>query len=155
MSKIEWTNITWNPVTGCTPISDGCQNCYAARMHKRLQLMYSKKYQQDFNKVTFHDKEYFRDFCKKPKKIFVNSMSDTFHDDLYCEEIQIILIKIRENKQHTFQILTKRSERLQFFEYPENVWLGVTVEFAKYKNRIEDLKKTDAKVKFLSGFNRY
>lgn len=150
MSKIEWTNETWNPVTGCTKYSEGCQNCYAERMTKRLAAMGQEKYKNGFNKVVFHQEELNRDFGGKSKMIFVNSMSDTFHADISKIRISRILEYCSFNKQHIFQILTKRAERLPDFEYPFNVWLGVTVEMAKYKNRIEYLKRTNANIKFLS-----
>lgn len=151
-SKIEWTDKTWNPITGCSKYSEGCQNCYAEKMHKRLTAMGQEKYQEPFSKVNYFLWALDKDFGKKPKMIFVNSMSDTFHNSIANEEIAEILqtINFKENKKHTFQILTKRAERIVKFSYPPNVWLGVTVEMAKYKNRIEYLKQTNAKVKFLS-----
>ena len=156
-SKIEWTNATINVVTGCTKISDGCVNCYAEKMHNRLRLMYSKKYQHDFNTVVYHPevlKAY--KFPKKPTMFFLNSMSDTFHEKLEDWQIRDILDDLRffsnnsKTYQHIFQILTKRAERLYNFDYPENVWLGVTVEHEKYKHRIDKLRDIDASVKFLS-----
>ena len=150
MSKIEWTNETWNIITGCTKISEGCQNCYAEKMHKRLKAMGQEKYQIPFDGAYYHKSELLRTFGKKPKMIFVNSMSDTFHKNVGDEAINEILKACDNNKIHTFQILTKRAERIVNFEYPSNVWLGVTVEKAKYKSRIEYLKRTDAKIKFLS-----
>ena len=156
MSKIEWTEKTWNPVTGCTKISEGCQNCYAEKMHTRLQAMdyqtgKNPKYRADFAYIKFHDEELFKNFGKKPKMIFVNSMSDTFHKNNHTDNINALLWRIKfEHQQHTFQLLTKRAEKLPSFEYPKNVWLGVTVELEKYKERIEHLKATNAKVKFLS-----
>ena len=150
MSKIEWTNETWNPVTGCTKYSEGCQNCYAERMTKRLAAMGQEKYKNGFNKVVFHQEELNRDFGGKSKMIFVNSMSDTFHADISKIRIGRILEYCSFNKQHIFQILTKRAARIREFSYPPNVWLGVTVEKENYKNRIEFLRHTDAKVKFLS-----
>lgn len=150
MSKIEWTEKTWNIITGCTKRSEGCRNCYAEKMHKRLCAMCQNKYADGFNKVVFHMEELNRNFGKKPKMIFVNSMSDTFHANVEDNSIIYILDMINQNKQHTFQLLTKRSERLQYFGYPSNVWLGVTVEHPDYKFRIDDLRETHTKVKFLS-----
>ena len=150
MSKIEWTNETWNPVTGCSKYSEGCQNCYAEKMTKRLAAMGQEKYKNGFNKVVFHPGELNRDFGGKSKMIFVNSMSDTFHADISKIRICRILEYCSFNKQHIFQILTKRAARVEEFSYPPNVWLGVTVEKENYKNRIEFLRHTDAKVKFLS-----
>lgn len=153
MSKIEWTEKTWNIITGCTKYSEGCTNCYAEKMTKRLAAMGQKKYAKGFNKVVFHHEELSRKFGKKPKIIFVNSMSDTFHKDITDGEINQILFMSRfnnNNKEHTFQILTKRSERLSNFNFFDNIWLGVTVEHSDYKHRIDDLRKTNATVKFLS-----
>ena len=150
MTKIEWTNETWNPVTGCTKYSEGCQNCYAEKMTRRLSAMGQEKYKNGFNTVVFHLEELNRDFGGKSKMIFVNSMSDTFHDDISKFQISKILEYCSCNRQHIFQILTKRAARVEEFSYPPNVWLGVTVEMAKYKNRIEYLRKTNARIKFLS-----
>ena len=149
-TKIEWTNETWNPITGCSHASEGCQNCYAEKMHKRLTAMGQKKYSKPFNEVVFHKNCIFDGTMGKRKMIFVNSMSDTFHPKITNDEIQTILCECEFNCWHNFQILTKRAERLPDFKYPKNVWLGVTVEMAKYKNRMEYLKQTNAKVKFLS-----
>jgi len=163
MSKIEWTDKTWNPVTGCTKISEGCQNCYAEKMHKRLQAMdfqtgKNPKYRKDFSWVKSHTSELNTDFGKKPKMIFVNSMADLFHKDVPDEFIVDTISTCHCHHRHTFQILTKRSERLNYFNFeqivpgvlPNNIWLGVSVELAKYKHRIDDLRKTNAKVKFIS-----
>ena len=151
-TKIEWTNETWNPITGCSHASEGCQNCYAEKMHKRLTAMGQEKYSKSFNEVVFHPQELYKNFGKKSKMIFVNSMSDTFHKEVSNENIQKILDKIAKplQQRHIFQILTKRAERINDFCYPKNVWLGVTVEKAKYKERIRYLKQTNATVKFLS-----
>lgn len=158
MTKIEWTERTLNIITGCTPKSEGCQNCYARKMHKRLAAMGQQKYAEPFEKVVFHGDLIFHEFDKlgkKPKMVFLNSMSDTFHEEIPGSAISCMLMRCRINQffepvPHTFQILTKRAERLPDFEYPANVWLGVTVELEKHKNRIEYLKQTNAKVKFLS-----
>lgn len=154
MSKIEWTNETWNPVTGCTKYSQGCQNCYAEKMHKRLTAMGQEKYSKPFNEVVFHKEALsnhkFSRLDTKRKLIFVNSMSDTFHKDVTDSQIKDILDECEWNDPNVFQILTKRAERLPDFEYPFNVWLGVTVEMAKYKSRMQYLKQTNAKIKFLS-----
>jgi protein gp37 len=160
MSKIEWTNITWNPVTGCSAISPGCENCYAKPMSRRLRGMEKSriKYRNGF-KVTCHSEELDRDFGRKPKKIFVNSMSDLFHEDVSFEFNSLILRKIAMNPEHIFQILTKRPERaLQFSNWlldqgatwPGNVWLGVTVETEKQLGRIDVLKSIPCSVKFVS-----
>ncbi len=150
MSKIEWTNETWNIITGCNKISEGCQNCYAEKMHKRLTAMGQVKYYFPFCNVIFHYSELSRKITGKNKMVFVNSMSDTFNEKISAEQITKILAACKGQYQHTFQILTKRAERITDFTYPDNVWLGVTVENAKYKNRIDYLKQTNAKIKFLS-----
>lgn len=150
MTKIEWTNETWNPVTGCTKKSEGCKNCYAEKMHKRLTAMGQDKYSEPFCKVVFHKEEIYRKHPKGKRMIFVNSMSDTFHDALSREDINLILTHCHLWQDNIFQILTKRAERLPDFVYPKNIWLGVTVEKAEYKTRIEHLKRTGAKIKFLS-----
>jgi len=149
-TKIEWTNATWNIITGCDKYSEGCTNCYAERMHKRLRAMGQGKYNHDFRFVYFCEEELKRTFGKQKKMVFVNSMSDTFHKHIDDDAIYKILQACYDNKPHIFQILTKRAERVVYFNYPDNVWLGVTVEHPKYKNRIDFLKQTDAKVKFLS-----
>jgi protein gp37 len=150
MTKIEWTDLTWNPSTGCEKISAGCLNCYAERMHKRLRGMGKEKYQSDFDKPVMWAKELKREFGKKPKKIFVNSMSDLFHpliEDFFVYEI----LKVMErNPQHIFQILTKRPERVSRVQWPENVWFGVTVENKKELHRIDELRRIPCKIKFVS-----
>lgn len=154
MSKIEWTDITWNPITGCTQYSEGCQNCFAMNMHKRLTAMGVEKYSQPFNKVVFHKEALYQHkfsrLDKKGKLIFVNSMSDTFHKDITDSQIIELLNECELNNPNIFQILTKRAERVVEFNYPFNVWLGVTVESAKHKDRIDYLRQTNAPVKFLS-----
>ena len=150
MTKIEWTNETLNIITGCTKHSEGCQNCYAEKMHKRLSAMGQKKYKKPFNCIVFHDDELNRKIKGKNKMVFVNSMSDTFHEKITNEQIDKILNVCGNQPQHQFQILTKRAERVVGFKYPDNVWLGVTVETAKYKKRIEYLRNADARIKFLS-----
>lgn len=154
MSKIEWTDITWNPITGCTQYSEGCQNCFAMNMHKRLTAMGVEKYSQPFNKVVFHKEALYQHkfsrLDKKGKLIFVNSMSDTFHKDITDSQIKELLNECEWNDPNIFQILTKRAERVVEFNYPFNVWLGVTVESAKHKDRIDYLRQTNAPVKFLS-----
>jgi len=153
-SKIEWTESTWNPVTGCTKISDGCLNCYAERMAKRLKAMGQKNYRNGFN-VTCH--QHVLDMplrWKKPQMIFVNSMSDLFHKDVPDDFVLDIFSTMRQAQQHQYQILSKRAERLARFssELPwhENIWMGVTVELADYKDRIDYLRYTSAHIKFLS-----
>jgi protein gp37 len=153
-SSIEWTEYTWNPVTGCTKISPGCLNCYAERMAKRLQAMGQPNYREGF-KVTVHKNVLKAPFgWRKPSMVFVNSMSDLFH-----KEVPVFFIKktfeiMRRLPQHKFQILTKRAERLaelgRLLPWPENVWMGVSAENRDYIQRIDILRQTEAFVKFLS-----
>jgi protein gp37 len=153
-SAIEWTDATWNPLTGCTKISEGCLNCYAEKLALRLKAMGSPKYKKGFL-LTYHEKSLKEPLSwKKPKNIFVNSMSDTFHENV-SDEIILNLFKImNDTPQHQFQVLTKRSKRLQYFnkkiKWTSNIWLGVTVENQKNISRVYDLQKTDAKIKFIS-----
>lgn len=153
-STIEWTESTWNPVTGCTKISEGCANCYAERMAKRLHAMGQANYANGFN-VTIHPQALDKPLkWKKPQMIFVNSMSDLFHDDVPLEFIQQIFDVMTHASWHTFQILTKRGERLAnlapLLTWPENVWMGVTVESAACTGRIDDLRSVSAAIRFLS-----
>ena len=152
MSKIEWTEKTINTISGCTQISEGCQNCYAKKMHKRLTAMGQEKYKKTFNEIVTHniEKEFKKVITKNTKTIFINSMSDTFNKDVSAFYIGSLLYEISKYPNIDFQILTKRAERIDNFYYPENVWLGVTVENSKHKDRIEYLKNTNAKIKFLS-----
>lgn len=144
-SRIEWTENTWNPVTGCTKISEGCLNCYACRMAFRLQKMGNAKYANGFNLTL--QKDCLVDLLKwkKPSLIFVNSMSDLFHENVPVDYIKQVFSVMNQAKWHTFQILTKRAERLSALssqlKWSENIWQGVTVESAKYKDRIDYLKK--------------
>ena len=153
-SSIEWTESTWNPVTGCTKISEGCAHCYAERMARRLKAMGQKNYVNGF-KVTLHPHALNLPMkWKKPQTIFVNSMSDLFHDDIPLTFIRQVFDVMRQAHWHRFQVLTKRAERLAEFgdllNWPENVWMGVTVEKRSYVNRIDYLRKTPAAVRFLS-----
>lgn len=153
-SSIEWTESTWNPLTGCTKISPGCKHCYAERMALRLQAMGQPNYRNGF-KLTLHPHALEMPLhWKKPQIIFVNSMSDLFHKDVPEEFIQQIFEVMRRASWHTFQVLTKRSDRLANLspkiDWSANVWMGVSVENEKYKFRINDLRKTGARVKFLS-----
>lgn len=153
-SLIEWTESTWNPITGCDKVSPGCDNCYARRMAHRLQAMGQPKYKNGF-KLSLHKKALYDPLkWKKPQVIFVNSMSDLFHDKIPMEFIDQIFDVMRQCPQHIFQILTKRSKRLKRLDkkidWPSNVWMGVSVENNDYKYRIEDLRKTGAAIKFLS-----
>ncbi len=153
-SKIEWTESTWNPVTGCTKISIGCQNCYAERMALRLKAAGSPNYANGF-RVTAHPyalKIPLR--WKQPRIIFVNSMSDLFHKDIPFSFVAKIFEVMCQASHHRFQVLTKRSKRLIQLSYklpwPQNVWMGVTVETTDYLCRIDHLRKIPAVVKFIS-----
>lgn len=153
-SSIEWTESTWNPVTGCTKISSGCKHCYAERMALRLQAMKQPNYSEGF-KLTIHRQALELPLkWKKPQTIFVNSMSDLFHDDVPLPFISEAFDVMRQASWHRFQILTKRSERLATLsvelQWPENVWMGVSVENAHYAFRIQHLRSTAASLKFLS-----
>ncbi len=154
MSKIEWTEVTWNPTTGCDKISEGCANCYAEVMAKRLHAMGQKKYANNF-KLTLHP-ETLRYPCTltKPHIIFVNSMSDLFHKDIPEEYIKKVF-NIMNNTNHIYQVLTKRAERLEELApqltWSNNIWMGVTVESHRYLKRIDYLVNTPAKVKFISA----
>ena len=153
-STIEWTESTWNPLTGCTKISPGCKNCYAERMAKRLKAMGQEKYRNGF-KLTLHPESLDEPLrWKKPQMIFVNSMSDLFHKDVPVNFIQQVFSVMRQAHWHTFQVLTKRAKRLleldDQIEWPKNVWMGVSVENQDYTFRIDALRKTHASVKFLS-----
>jgi len=153
-SNIEWTELTWNPVTGCTKISQGCKNCYAERMAKRLHAMGSERYRNRFA-VTLHP-----DLVDQPKRwrsprlVFVNSMSDLFHPDIPADYIARVFRTMAECPQHTFQVLTKRSDRLAdlapSLPWPGNVWMGTSVEDRRVIHRIADLVSVPAAVRFLS-----
>lgn len=153
-SGIEWTQSTWNPLTGCTKISPGCKYCYAERMAKRLQAMNQPNYVNGF-KLTMHEHVLEKPLdWKTPQVIFVNSMSDLFHKDVPLEFIQRVFGTMKRAHWHQFQVLTKRSDRLAelspYLEWTDNIWMGVSVENEKYTFRIDDLRKTGAKIKFLS-----
>lgn len=153
-TKIEWTDKTWNPITGCTKYSQGCLHCYAETMAKRLNGMGVEKYRNEFT-LTLHENSLVEPLrWHKPHNIFVCSMSDIFHKDVPFEFIDRVFDVIRKTSQHRYQILTKRAERMyEYFsnrEVPENVWIGVTVEKAEYKYRIDLLRKIPAAIHFLS-----
>lgn len=153
-SRIEWTETTWNPVTGCSKFSEGCMHCYAERMARRLHGSGNRRYRNGF-KVTLH-----QDLVesplkwKKPRLIFVNSMSDLFHKDVPLSFIKDVFRTMKKADQHIYQIVTKRSGRLAQLagrlEWSPNVWVGVTVESKRHLNRIDDLRNVFAHVKFLS-----
>jgi protein gp37 len=153
-SSIEWTESTWNPMTGCTKVSPGCKRCYAERMALRLQAMGQPNYANGF-KLTVHKHMLELPLAwKKPQMIFVNSMSDLFHEDAPLEFIHRVSDVMRRASWHTFQVLTKRSQRLleldPEMDWSANVWMGVSVENQDYTFRLEHLRQTDAHIKFLS-----
>jgi protein gp37 len=153
-SKIEWTENTWNPVTGCTKCSDGCLNCYAFTLAYRLQQMGVTKYRKGFE-VTLHDEALNEPLkWKKPSMIFVNSMSDIYHEAIPAEYIECIFKVMNKALHHTFQLLTKRPDRMLDlhgrFDWTPNIWQGVTVESPKYLDRIEKLREVRSAVKFVS-----
>ncbi|MFC1678917.1 DUF5131 family protein [Elusimicrobiota bacterium] len=153
-SHIEWTDATWNPVTGCTKISAGCKNCYADRMAKRLEAMGCSRYRNGF-KLTLHEDLVERPLkWRKPRQIFVNSMSDLFHVNVPVPFIQRIFDTMARCPQHTFQILTKRAARLSSvgnkLAWPKNVWIGVSVENGEHVSRIKHLAAVPTRNRFLS-----
>lgn len=153
-SSIEWTDSTWNPITGCTKISSGCANCYAERMALRLKTMGNPSYTNGFS-ITMHEDMIDLPLkWKKPQTIFVNSMSDLFHEDIPTEFILRIFDVMYRARWHCFQILTKRSKRMLELSpqlpWMPNIWMGVTVEEQNYTYRIDHLRRTGAKTKFLS-----
>lgn len=153
-SKIEWTDTTWNPVTGCTKVSAGCKHCYAERLARRLKAMGNPSYRNGFE-VTLHEHLLVAPAnWKTSRMIFVNSMSDLFHENVPSEFIREVFHTMERNPQHRFQILTKRSDRLLHLSpeltWPGNVWMGVSIENADYLYRIDHLKQTGAHYRFLS-----
>lgn len=153
-TKIEWTDKTWNPITGCTKISAGCANCYAEIMSKRLQAMKQDKYKNGFI-LTMHNDVLDEPIkWKKPHTIFVCSMSDLFHENVPFSFIDKVMETIKSTPQHNYQILTKRANRMaEYFSdksIPKNAWLGVTVDIASSKSRIDFLRNLNAPIKFLS-----
>jgi len=154
ITSIEWTETTWNPVTGCSKVSPGCKNCYAERMAKRLQAMGQYRYRNGFKVTLQEDLIELPLSRKKQRMIFVNSMSDLFHKHVPSEFILSIFKTMNIAPQHTFQVLTKRSDRLremnESLTWTENIWMGVSVENEDYASRIDDLRKTSAQIKFLS-----
>ena len=153
-SSIEWTDATWNPVTGCTKVSPGCKHCYAERMAKRLESMGQARYRNGFQLTLQPDVIDQPLTWKKPRLVFVNSMSDLFHDEVPLSYLEKVFQVMAEARWHVFQVLTKRSERLAEIAsrlvWPSNVWMGVSVESEDYTYRIDDLSDIPAAVKFLS-----
>lgn len=153
-SKIEWTEASWNPLTGCSKISPGCRNCYAERMANRLKAMGSPNYINGF-KLSLHESALDIPYkWKTPRVIFVNSMSDLFHEDVPLSFIKKVFTVMKDNPHHTFQVLTKRSKRLKQLasdlEWTDNIWMGVSVENMAYTYRIDNLREVPASVRFLS-----
>jgi protein gp37 len=154
-SSIEWTEMTWNPTTGCTKISAGCKNCYAEIMTRRLKAMGQEKYADGFDMVKTHPSTLLIPYTwKSAKVVFVDSMSDLFHKNVPLEFIKQVFHVMNDNPQHIFQVLTKRADRLfelhKELKWTHNIWMGVSVENKNVINRIEHLRKINAKVKFLS-----
>lgn len=162
-SAIEWTEITWNPVTGCDRVAAGCDNCYALALAKRLKAMGAEKYQNDGDPrtsgpgfaVTVHPKSLADPYrWRGSKVVFVNSMSDLFHARVPLDFIRQVFDVIRETPQHTYQVLTKRAHRLERIadqlDWPDNLWMGVSVESAEVVDRIDNLRRTPARTRFLS-----
>ncbi|MEU9523267.1 phage Gp37/Gp68 family protein [Streptomyces rubiginosohelvolus] len=162
-SSIEWTEATWNPTTGCDRVSDGCDNCYALTLAKRLKAMGSAKYQNDgdprtsgpgFGLTVHPDALRVPLGWKAPRTVFVNSMSDLFHARVPLDYVEQVFDVIAQTPQHTYQVLTKRARRLRQvadrLEWPANLWMGVSVESAKELPRVEDLRQVPAAVRFLS-----
>ncbi len=163
-SAIEWTEATWNPTTGCDKVSAGCDNCYALTLAKRLKAMGAKKYQNDGDArtsgpgfgVTIHPDALDLPYrWRQPRVVFVNSMSDLFHAKIPVGFIRSVFEVMRDTPQHTYQVLTKRSLRLrrlgESLDWPENLWMGVSVEDAKQLRRVDHLRAVPAKVRFLSA----
>lgn len=154
MSKIEWTEKTWNPSTGCSKVTQGCKNCYAEVMTKRLTGMGKEKYKDGFE-VRTHPKTLSEPLKrKKPTTYFVNSMSDLFHEEIPLSYIKEVFQIMNNTPRHTYQVLTKRADRLLEVQaelnWTENIWMGVSVEDTSVTDRIDYLRETDAHIKFLS-----
>ena len=153
-SKIEWTEATWNPVTGCRKISAGCMNCYAERLSNRLREMGSARYRTGFDVNLHEDVINLPLGWRKPQMVFVNSMSDLFLEEIPVQFVHKIFEVMGQAYWHKFQVLTKRSEKLLelngVLPWASNIWMGVTVENADYVSRIDHLRQTDAHIRFLS-----
>lgn len=153
-SQIEWTDATWNPVTGCTKVSSGCKNCYAETFSERFRGVANHPFEQGFDLKLWPERLLLPMSWKKPKRIFVNSMSDLFHRDVPDGFIKSVFEVMNEAHWHQFQILTKRSERLKDLNlklnWGKNIWMGVSVESSKFCYRVDHLRSTNAAIKFLS-----
>jgi len=154
ISTIEWTDATWNPVTGCTKISPGCTHCYAETFAERWRGIPGHPYEQGFDLKIWETRLQQPLTWKKPRTVFVNSMSDLFHEEVPLSFVKKVFAVMRQAHWHNFQVLTKRSERLMELapqlDWPENVWMGVSVESAKYLYRLDHLRKTPAFIRFAS-----
>lgn len=158
-SAIEWTDATWNPVTGCDKISPGCKFCYAERLASRLHAMGNPRYANRFDVTIHHDQLDLPLRWRRPRRVFVNSMSDLYHEDVPFQFIDKVFDVMRRAPQHSFQVLTKRAERLvvwhrardQVARIPSNVWMGVSVESPHYVWRIDRLREVDAQIRFISA----
>lgn len=154
VSSIEWTESTWNPVTGCSKVSKGCVNCYAERLARRLEAEGNPRYRNGFRVTLHHDLLWLPVTWRKPRLVFVNSMSDLFHELVPVEFIGRVFEVMQRCSGHVFQVLTKRSTRLRqlasSLSWPDNVWVGVTVESEEYVWRITDLRTVPARIRFLS-----
>ena len=160
MSKIEWTDETWNPVTGCTRVSPGCDHCYMYRLYPRLKAMGVPGYDKSPDEVTLMRERLVQPYrWRKPRRVFVNSMSDLFHSDVPTSFIDNIFVVMEQNPQHQFQILTKRPKSAVHWwrrqthcrEWPPNAWMGTSVESEEYMDRIKQIMKLPAKVRFVSA----
>ena len=153
-SSIEWTEATWNPVTGCTKVSPGCAHCYAETFAERFRGVPGHPYERGFDLQLRPERLEQPLTWKQPRMIFVNSMSDLFHEDIDEDYIEAVFKVMRKASWHTFQILTKRSQRMTelapTLRWPDNIWMGVSVENQRWTRRVEDLRKVPAKVRFLS-----
>ncbi|MGH6693162.1 MAG: DUF5131 family protein [Gammaproteobacteria bacterium] len=153
-SAIEWTESTWNPVTGCTKVSPGCDNCYAERLAARLKAMGNPRYVNGFELTLQEDQLDLPQRWRQPRLVFVNSMSDLFHPKVPTAFIQQVFEVMTKSERHTFQVLTKRPKRAALLSskltWSPNVWLGTSIEQQQYVGRIDDLRRTDAQVRFLS-----
>ncbi len=151
-SKIEWTEATWNPVTGCDKVSQGCKNCYAERFAERWRGIPGHHFEQGFDVRLFPERLAIPLQWKRPRRIFVNSMSDLFHEKVPDEFIAQVFATMRTASQHTFQVLTKRPERMAAWrEWPRNVWMGVSIESQDVASRADYLDKIQARVRFVSA----
>jgi protein gp37 len=153
-SRIEWTGVTWNPVTGCTKVSEGCRNCYAERMARRLRAMGQPNYADGFAVRTHEHILELPATWKKPRTVFVNSMGDLFHEQVPFDFVQRVFGTMANASQHQFQLLTKRSARLAelsaLLDWPDKVWMGVSVESRDWARRVDDLRHVGAAIRFLS-----